>query len=74
MDELETSSVFEGSECGEPADVETISLSSVPKKILPKREDILHRESGKDLSDSRYSMNNYLNEYSLILSRFTESS
>jgi hypothetical protein len=53
-DELETSSVFEGSECGEPADVDTISLSSISKKVLPRREDVLHKEGGKDGQETRY--------------------
>lgn len=46
LDELDTtSSVFEGSECGEPVDEDVLGIPT--KIILQKREDVLHKDGGK---------------------------
>jgi hypothetical protein len=42
LDELETSSVFEGSECGELLEGEEVA----PVRVFRKREDILHEGAG----------------------------
>jgi hypothetical protein len=45
MDEVETSSVFEGSECGELTELDEASVQTA--RVFRRREDILHEGAAK---------------------------